>query len=252
MLVWTVLGGCAGAPTPVDPFEVSPGADGLLLIAHGYHNNPSHWPRTLIARVGELTPRAARWDIYAHDWERQANRILTASRVGYRIGASLAGQVVGRGDPYPVVHLVGQSLGAHLVQGFVDTYRELGGRAVVHVTFLDPFLIRGVVGLGWGVRTFGRGADFAENYIVRGEPALGTNRYLRHAHNFDVSSLVPDAMREEFIGPHWWVVAYYRASVGRDAPGYSLSPMAVPAGRYDPKALARRYPAGEVTIVSVD
>lgn len=241
------LTGCAGTPDTADLMRATPGADGLLVIAHGYHNNPSHWPRTLVGRIRELVPNAERWDIYAHDWEREANRILTASRTGYRIGRSLAAEVVGQGDPYPLVHLVGQSLGAHLVQGFVDAYRELGGGAVVHVTFLDPFLIRGVVGFGWGVRNFGRGADLAENYIVGGEPAVGTNRYLLRAHNFDISALVPDEMRSEFVGPHWWVVRYYRATVGAGGPGFSISPMAGGGRGYDPRKLAGQYVPGEVT-----
>jgi len=258
---------CAtGAPSGVSVGtelpEASEGAEGLLLIAHGYRNNPSHWPARLIRDIREAVPEAAGWGIYAHDWEAVANRPLTAPRRGYAIGAALAERLLSVGDPYPVIQLIGQSLGAHLVQGFIDSYREGGGGAYLHASFLDPFLIRGLFGLRWGVRNFGRGADFAENYVVSDDPALGTNGYLRHAHNFDISALVPPRMREELIGPHWWVVRFYRESVtsgpstdgGPDKRqavagpvGFGLSPMA--RDEFG-GASRRRYPAGEVTVLN--
>lgn len=259
MLVALVLAVSACATGPADARRPAPreGREGLLFVAHGYGNNPNHWPARLIERVLAEEPSARAWDIYAHDWEREANRLLTAARRGYRMGEGLAADLVAAGDPYPVVHLVGQSLGAHLVQGFLDEYRARGGRATVQVTFLDPFAPRGLLGLRWGVRNFGRGADFAECYIVRGEPALGTNRYLRRAHNFDISAVVPAEAWDEFIGPHWWVVQYYRQSVGARRPGFALAPMAaVDAGdatRYG-RAMAQLrliYPRGAVTRVGV-
>lgn len=247
------LSACASAPADAPHPTPRAGREGLLLVAHGYGNNPGHWPARLIERIVAVEPRAEAWDIYAHDWEREANRPLTAARRGYRIGERLAADLLAAGDPYPVVHLVGQSLGAHLVQGFLDEYRFRRGNAAVHVTFLDPFALRGLLGFGWGVRAFGRGADFAECYIVRREPALGTNRYLRRAHNFDITAVVPVEAWDEFIGPHWWVVQYYRQSVGSARPGVSLAPMVLwdagDAARYRSKLdeLQTIYPPGEVT-----
>jgi hypothetical protein len=238
---------CASVSPPVVLPEPDPAAAGLLLVAHGYGNNPSHWPARLIERIVAEVPAADSWDIYAHDWEREANRPATAARRGYRIGATLAWDLLAAGDRYPEIHLVGQSLGAHLVQGFLDAYRDGGGAAAVQATFLDPFVIHGMLGFGWGVRRLGQGADFAECYIVRGEPAIGTNRYLRAAHNFDISSLVPPETREVFIGPHWWVVEFYRQSVGRGGPGFALAPMSAVGRRRTPRALGEVYPPGEVT-----
>ena len=226
-----------------------------MLIAHGYGNNPTHWPARLIAEIQGSPFDISGWDIRAHDWEAEASRILSAARSGEAIGRELAGQVMTAGDPYAVIHLVGQSLGAFLTQGFLDEYRALGGRALVHATFLDPFLVRGALGFGHGVRNFGRGADFAENYLVRGEPVLGSNRPLRYAYNIDISALVDDRMRDQFVGPHWWVVRYYQHSVVNQWPGFDRSPIARKALRPGPEAqgqqeafavLRGRYPAGDL------
>ena len=203
-----------------------PENSGLIFIAHGHGNNPSHWPARLIKRIRSSEAHPGDWDIYAHDWEEHASRVLTAARSGDQIGRDLARGYLDSGDRYVVIHLIGQSMGAYLAQGFIDEYRKLGGGAAIHVTFLDPFLLRGVLGFGYGVRRFGRGADFAENYYVSRDPVPATNRPLRHAHNTDISALVPDSMRESFNGAHWWVVEFYRQSVGRSGPGFSRSPAA--------------------------
>lgn len=220
----TFVTGCATVPEPTVPVASLTGG-GLLLIAHGYGNNPTQWPARLIKEIRTSGVDLSSWDIYAHDWEAQADRPLTAARSGYRIGRDLARQIVASGDPYRVIHLVGQSLGAHLTQGFADEYRSLGGGAFLYMTFLDPFLMRGVFGIGYGVRHFGVGADFAENFIVRHEPVVGSNRYLHHAYNTDISAVVPKALRDDFFGPHWWVVEYYRQSVNGVWPGFLRSPL---------------------------
>lgn len=241
---------CGSAPDVARALPVDRDAQGLLLIAHGYGNNPTHWPARLIERIA-ADGRGEPWTLYAHDWEAVANRPVVAARRGYAIGEGLAASLVGAGDPYPMIQLVGQSLGAHLVQGFIDRYRAGGGAAVVHATFLEPFLVRGAWRWRWGEAIFGRGADFAESYVVRHDPALGTNRYLRRAHNFDISAVVPEEAGDAFVGRHWWVVEYYRQSVGRAGPGFELSPIAS-AGRFAAADLTSAFPPGEVTSVVND
>jgi pimeloyl-ACP methyl ester carboxylesterase len=217
--------GCVTVPTGEVLPGAGTGATGFLLIAHGYGNNPSHWPARLITQIRQSDADISQWDIYAHDWEVQANKAVTAARTGYAIGREMARQLIAGGDGYQILHLIGQSMGAYLTQGFVDEYRRLHGRALIHMTFMEPFLIRGILGFGYGVRHFGRGADFAENFIVRHEPVLGSNRFLRHAHNTDISALVREDLKDDFFGPHWWVVEYYRQSVTNEWPGFDRSPI---------------------------
>lgn len=217
--------GCATVPAGDLLPPAGSSATGLLLIAHGYRNNPSHWPARLIKQIRDSDADISRWDIYAHDWEAEANKLVTAARTGHAIGREMARRLIASGDRYEILHLIGQSLGAYVIQGFADEYRRLHGRAYIQMTFLDPFLIRGVFGFGYGVRQFGKGADFAENFLVRDEPVFGTNRYLRHAHNTDITALVSDDIKDVFVGPHWWVVEYYRQSVDNELPGFNRSPI---------------------------
>ncbi|TVQ19023.1 MAG: hypothetical protein EA382_17025, partial [Spirochaetaceae bacterium] len=158
--------GCATIHSPLELPEPEPHATALFLISHGYGNNPSHWPARLIARIRDAGVDDG-WQLYAHDWSANSLRALTASRAGYRIGRHFGGLLAERGH-YRTIHLVGHSLGAFVMQGVVDAYRGAGGTATIQMTFLDPFLLRGWFGIGWGVRNFGRGADFAENYVVIG------------------------------------------------------------------------------------
>ena len=219
--------GCATVRSPLELPEPEPQASSLLLISHGYGNNPSHWPARLIAQIREYGVDDG-WQLYAHDWSENSLRALSASRAGYRIGRHF-GRVLADHHDYEVIHLLGHSLGAFVMQGLVDAYRHAGGTATIQMTFLDPFLLRGWFGIGWGVRNFGRGADFAENYVVIGDRVRATNRYLRRAHNFDITGLVPEAMWEDQWGAHWWGVEFYRQSVAAEHPGFSLAPAAAAA-----------------------
>ena len=256
VLLVTAGSGCATVPSGKLLPPVRPDATGLLLIAHGHGNNPSHWPARLIKEIRNSDVDISRWDIYAHDWETEVNKVLTAARTGYAIGREMARRLIAAGDPYQILHFVGQSLGAHLIQGFVDEYRRLEGRACIQMTFLDPFLIRGVFGFGHGVRQFGRGADFAENFLVRDEPVLGTNRYLRHAHNTDITALVGAHLKDDFSGPHWWVVEYYRQSVVNELPGFNRSPIAAGVLADRPgdyfAALRVAFPPGEKIVLEAE
>jgi len=216
--------GCATSGADLESIP-TPGNPGLLLIAHGNGNSAAGWPARLIRVIRARHPDTAGWDLYAYDWEEEALHVLTASRSGTRIGRDLARYYVEHGDPYDVIHLIGQSLGAFLVQGFIDEYRDLGGAAAIQVTFLDPFLISGVLGFGHGVRRFGEGSDYAEDYFVRDDPMPGTNRPLRNAFNVELDARVPPALRESFRGPHWYAVEFYMQSVGDSGPGFARSPL---------------------------
>lgn len=214
------IGSCSSYEATNSP--PAPANPGLLIIAHGNGGRAGGWPARMIRRIEAVGLNG--WDLHAVDWEEGAGHVLTASRSGTRIGRDLAHTLVEHGDPYRVIHLIGQSLGAFVVQGFVDGYTASGGRALIHTTFLDPFLIRGIVGFGYGVRHFGRGSDFAENYVVLHDHIPGTNRSLKHAFNFELDALVPQSIRER--GGHFWPVNYYRDSIGAETPGFSLSPVA--------------------------
>lgn len=198
----------------------------MIFIAHGYNDNPGTWPNKVLSTIRSSRYYTDEWDLLAYDWQIESDRFLTATQNGYLIGQAIARSIVEGGDQYEILHLVGQSLGAHLIQGIADEYHRLGGRARVQLTFLDPYQIRGIFRWGFGAANFGRNADFAESYIDIEDGLPGTNSYLPLVQNFDMSAVVPPDFQDKLGYGHWWLVRFYQYSVDSTQPGFYLSPMA--------------------------
>jgi len=80
----------------------------------------------------------------------------------------------------------------------------------LRLTLLDPFCSRGILGIGYGARSFGVSADYAEHYMNTDDPVPTTNEALPNCYCVDVTS-APE--RESFVLPqggsmHCWPVAY--------------------------------------------
>lgn len=189
-------------------------ASSLLLVVHGAGASPRGWPRKLISTITGRYPQARQWQIVAYDWETEAAKVLTAAKRGYRIGRAIAEELLNVDDPIPYdrLHLIAHSVGSHLIQGFTDAIRDAAGgsQPTIQMTFLDPFVARGVLRWRWGARVFGRGADLAECYISVEDGVPGTKSYLELAANTDVTALVPRRYRDNASQFHWWPVEYYR------------------------------------------
>lgn len=247
-----LLSGCAALPQH-DSLP-SPTADQLLLVIHGSGSAADRWPADLLRTVRRVEPAASEWDLLAYDWEEEALKMLTAARRGYRIGRELGRSLAAEanGNPtYRVIHIVAHSVGSHVSQGIIDAIRAAqpagaGPRTELHATFIDPFSARGLVQWRWGARTFGRGADVSDCYISTGDRVPGTNWYLRRAHNFDVTALVPERFREDASSFHWWPVEYYRSSVGSQRPGFRYSRLLSHRAGHDSPA---QLPLGVVTVI---
>jgi pimeloyl-ACP methyl ester carboxylesterase len=242
-----LLAGCAAAPPPVPPLPPgtvaaspasAPGAvrtadeggapgrpEALLFLVHGINDTPDDWPSKLIEELRDSSLATERWRLAAYNWDSVTRLSFGAARDGYWIGRSIGRRLAAA--EYRLLHLVGHSMGAHVIHGMAEGYRDAGGSAYVHMTFLDPFSPRGLLSWEHGFRHFGEGADYAESYVVTDDDAWGTNGYLEHAHNYDISALVPQEYRDErWAGAHWWVVRFYKKSVGKPGPGFGLSPLA--------------------------
>lgn len=223
--------GCASLPDHDRLPE--PTSDRLLFVVHGAGSSGDAWPADLLRTVRSREPSSLQWDLVAYDWEEEALKVLTAPRRGYRIGEALAADLIdaeANRASYRVVHIVAHSVGSHVAQGLIDSLRQAEAAtamepALVFVTFVDPFVPRGVLQWRWGESRFGAGADAAECYISVEDGVPGTNRYLRLAHNYDVTALVPQPYRENASNFHWWPVEYYRSTVGTGRPGYRFSPL---------------------------
>jgi pimeloyl-ACP methyl ester carboxylesterase len=233
-------------------------AEGIILIAHGTGSGADEWPVWYEDRIRPL-PDAERWDIVRLNWSSLSDRYFSAAASGLQLGRLLGNELAERVDRYRVIHLIGQSMGAHVVQGIAESYRAATehreDQAIIHMTFLDPFMPMGIFRLFYGRSRFGLFADFAECYFTRDEPVWFTNTPLEHAVNFDLTHLVPPRERPWFTYYHDYPLIFYRDSIRLDAPGpgFPLSPFALGAldagSAYDVAVLNEVLPPGHVVVV---
>jgi pimeloyl-ACP methyl ester carboxylesterase len=232
-------------------------ARGIIIIAHGANSGADKWPLHYYNRIQEL-PNAGLWDIVRINWPSLANRYLTAAGNGLYLGQLLGRDLAQHGRQYEIIHLVGQSLGAHIVHGIAGTYREqLAGQpqAIIHTTLIDPFMPMGIFDPYYGRTRFGIHADFAECYFTRDEPVWFSNTPMVHAVNFDLSEVVPPRENPYFTYYHDYPVLYYQYSIGNAlGPGFALSPIAQAAleqqSSYDVAVLRNLLPPGSVIQLS--
>lgn len=234
-----------------------PAPPNRIVIAHGTGSDPAGWPTALADAIRAAFGPLDHWTVDVLDWRAASEHPLTAARRGYRLGEEYAAALVGSAPR--VVHLIAHSMGAHLIQGIADGIRRHEAahpdvsETAIHMTFLDAFHPRGVLTARWGIRTFGRGADFAESYVTRDEPAFLTNALLNRAFSFDLSRTVPPRENPSSGYAHNWPPAWYVATVSdAPSPGFSLSPLALLGDRIHPRgaavatmrSLAKSFPAG--------
>jgi len=156
------------------------------------------------------------------DWSAVSGNILQASFNGQRVGRETASLLLSKlryrnGTPGEeinkcnTVHVIGISVGAFAADSCVTQIKKvLGARANevnVQLTLLDPFLQRGVIGVGYGTKTFGRSADYAQQYMNTDDPVPSTNDPCTNCACVDVTALRP----KEIFG-HDWPLVYYARS----------------------------------------
>lgn len=255
-----LLTSCATRPDPpvlLPPPD--PRARGIVVIAHGVEGKADSWPVGVERQLRAATAAAGdRWDFYRVDWYEASLNRLAAPRRGFDLGRCIAAELTAPPRAYEVVHLIGHSAGAHVVQGVADALatdrgRRTGDTPVVFLTFLDPFVARSLVQLHWGARHFGEDAVFAESYVTRHDPVPFTNSLLRNAYNVDLTASLPPRPDPPSDHAHGWPIHFYTRSVGSGSIGIDTSPAALlggdvsgPAARRCAEALRARYPAGEV------
>ena len=259
-LLLTTLLSCSitpsAQPEPTTTRAVPPSsssARGLIVVVHGANHTAETWPAQLESRIGAMG-NAEHWDVFLVNWPQQSDRYLTASGAGLRLGDQLGRQLAGPAFEYEAIHLIASSMGAYVIHGISRAYaaslpadRE---PALVHMTFIEPFLLHGLLRPRYGAREFGANADFAENYFTPDDPVFFSNTPLRHAVNFDLTAIIPPRADPYFTYYHDHPIYYYRDSVGRIGPGFALSPLALglfsPAGVYRPELLREVLPEGAV------
>ncbi len=148
------------------------------------------------------------------NWSSDSENILQASVKGSKIGSQigrLVRDVIQNNGPNEQrnIHVVGISVGAFAADALVqtlDSELEPSARKSIYLqlTLLDPFQQKAVLGLNFGKNNFGKGADYAQQYLNTDDPVPSTSEPLQHCSTIDVTSLRPI----EVFG-HDWPLVYY-------------------------------------------
>jgi len=160
------------------------------------------------------------------DWSQDSADILKASIKGSTIGKSLGNQLkdilqkqsesssnnIDRTETSKEirnVHIIGISVGAFSANEIVQTldsnlHPSLRKKICLQLTLLDPFQQKAVLGVKYGKNNFGKGADYAQQFLNTDDPVPSTNDSLPYCATTDVTSLRPS----EVFG-HDWPLIYY-------------------------------------------
>lgn len=186
------------------------------IVFHGAGGQDSYTDE-LMKRL-ETDARPSSKSCYSHivDWGEYSTNILQASYNGQRIGKLVARELLARSKTsntnLKTIHFIGISVGAFCADAAVDEVkRNLEGGTdaapFVQLTLLDPFQQRGIFGVGYGNRVFGKSADYAEQFLNTDDPVPSTNKPLKNTVCYDVTNLRP-----ETIFGHDWPLVYYARS----------------------------------------
>ncbi len=200
--ILNVLGDPTGGVPPTNPATTySPpptkqaSKDSLILITHGwqplggYENwlDNTGWVDDMANSISQnlISRGSNNWQVVPYKWLIGATGPFPwlAQVNGYNEGQKVGQAIVNQG--WTNVHLIGQSAGAALVHGALETIKSKAPGTVVHTTFLDPY-----VGPGTGWRSaYGVGADWSDNYFSIDLTGSTTEGALVGAYNVDVTWL---------------------------------------------------------------
>ncbi|MCR4328044.1 MAG: formylglycine-generating enzyme family protein [Patescibacteria group bacterium] len=176
------------------------GKDSLVVVTHGWI--PAWEPIDLrwlddMAKAIEdnLASRGVNnWQVYPYEWAEKAHIPLvqggpeTALFNARGEGVNLGDCIVA--DGWKNVHLITYSAGATLIQAACDTIKSSFPSAIVHLTFLDPFVgFDGAGRMEYGARADWSDQYFAHDFKTSGEIFSFTEGALRNAYNVNVTWL---------------------------------------------------------------
>lgn len=170
-----------------------------------------------------LSSKGSKGIVKMIDWSADSSDILQASvkgaKIGSQIGRLIVNKLDGRDDSTTKernIHVIGISVGAFAANSLSQTLNsQLNSstrkKTYLQLTLLDPFQQKAVLGLNYGNRNFGKGLDFAQQYLNTDDPVPSTNAPLQYCSTVDVTSLRPD----EIFG-HDWPLVYYTQQIQKN------------------------------------
>lgn len=170
------------------------------------------------------------------DWSKDSADLLQASVKGCKIGTTLGDAVrnnIENGVRPDVqnIHVIGISVGAFpasaMVQKLDKTLKPSIRRNIyIQLTLLDPFQQKAIIGVNFGRLNFGKGADYAQQYLNTDDPVPSTNDPLPNCATVDITSLRPN----DIFG-HDWPLIYYTNELNNTYSNHGCVGLVPPEGR---------------------
>jgi len=195
--------------------------ENVAIVFHGAGGQDPYTDELMQKLEGKTESKASeQQSSYNHivDWSKYSANILQASHNGQRIGKiaaeDLLEQLSAHNDKLKTIHFIGISVGAFAADAAAKEVKSSwskskngGAPPFVQLTLLDPFQQRGVLGVGYGNKEFGKSVDYAEQYLNTDDPVPSTNKPLKNTVCYDVTNLRPES-----IFGHDWPLVYYSRS----------------------------------------
>ena len=237
---------------PVDTSSVElpvgcAGAENVFMIFHGA-GGPDRETNDLLERVASQDASVALdRTVCLFDWRpwfSLGNRRNLNSYHGQAVGRRLGQLLAASAPELCTLHIVGTSAGAWPANELATSYvANTAGRsrARVQLSLTDPFTARSDRPFAdpWGMRNFGRDADFAEQFLNSDDIAPSTNEPLPLCYCYDVTHA---AERATFPLPGGGSTGNPLLDAGMMLLGYHNWPMGYMARHYETRLDTAGHP----------
>ena len=196
----------------IKKIEISQNTQKLVLLFHGSNDDQNPELKSIKDNIENHIKSPKKNEVINYNWS-YASSYLRASANTMKIG-KVIGLEISNFKNINTIHLIAHSAGAFIAESFCKSYRANGGSARIETTFLDPFNLRGFSDFNYGVRNFGKCADFALSIINTDDSVPTTNSILKNSWNIDITSLKkPKNFKEK---GHYFPPFYYLLSMNED------------------------------------
>lgn len=201
-------------PRPVSPFL----EDELLIIFPGAGGPDENTSNLAKAVIDSDRIRGIKRHVEVYDWSPWKGNLIRASFDGQNVGKCIGQQLANERNGLKSIHVVGVSVGAFAADSCTSSFQEIVRKRTaakpspyVRLTLLDPFTQRGLFGVKYGFKMFGKTADYCEQFMNTDDPVPSTNDPISQAYVYDITT---SKARNSFTplpgdNMHSWPVAYY-------------------------------------------
>ncbi|GMH59568.1 hypothetical protein TL16_g02858 [Triparma laevis f. inornata] len=144
---------------------------------------------------------------HIYNWSNYSTNLFKAAFNAQAIGSHVASEILK--SEVDNIHIIGISVGSFAADSCCKRIKSLGENKNVQLTLLDPFTQRGVFGVGWGVREFGKSADYSQQFFNTDDPVPSTNEPLQNCAVFDVTQAKERQGEDKDIFGHDWPLVYF-------------------------------------------